>query len=306
MSLQAFDFCGLFFASAVARCRIGAGELESSWQGPLRLQCGAAPLHSSRSKRRLAMRAGERPHLKIANTPTSKASCRSAATVLIKPVGRSGPTLKMDLASFSNSLIRLIQVHGPWIISVVVALESAGVPLPGETILVAAALLAATTNQIDIAVIVAAAAAGAIVGDGIGYMVGRRFGLPLLRKHGRYIRLDENRLLIGRYLFFRYGNAVVFFGRFIAVLRMFAALLAGANSMPAARFFFFNITGGICWACLFGFGAYEVGTEIYKISEVLMLVSLGLFIAAGFALSIIIRRYEIVLLRRAERALPDR
>jgi membrane protein DedA with SNARE-associated domain len=75
----------------------------------------------------------------------------------------------MDIASFSSSLIRLIQVHGPWIISVVVALESAGVPLPGETILVAAALLATTTNQIDIAVVVAAAAAGAIVGDGIGY-----------------------------------------------------------------------------------------------------------------------------------------
>src|ERR1700757_5035701 len=212
----------------------------------------------------------------------------------------------MDLAAFSSSLIRLIQVHGPWIIAVVVALESAGVPLPGETILVAAALLAAATNQIDIAVVVAAAAAGAIVGDGIGYLVGRHFEMPLLRKYGRYIRLDENRLLIGRYLFFRYGSAVVFFGRFIAVLRMFAALLAGANSMPAGRFFFFNVTGGICWACLFGFGAYAVGTEVYKISETLSLVSLGLFVGAGTALSIMIRRYEIVLLRRAERALPDR
>ena len=69
----------------------------------------------------------------------------------------------MDLASFSSFLIRLIQVHGPWIISVVVALESAGVPLPGETILVAAALVAAATDQIDIVVVVAAAAAGAII-----------------------------------------------------------------------------------------------------------------------------------------------
>jgi membrane protein DedA with SNARE-associated domain len=191
----------------------------------------------------------------------------------------------MDLASFSNYLIGLIPVHGPWIICVVVALESAGVP---------------------IAVVVLAAAAGAIIGDGIGYTVGRRFGVPFLRKFGRYIRLNENRLLIGRYLFFRYGSAVVFFGRFMAVLRMFAALLAGANSMPAARFFFFNVTGGICWACLFGFGAYAIGTEIYKISEPLTLVSLGLFIAAGSAFSIIIRRYELVLLRQAERALPDR
>jgi membrane protein DedA with SNARE-associated domain len=208
---------------------------------------------------------------------------------------------KVDLAFVSGALIGLIQVHGPWIIAVVVALESAGVP-----ILVAAALLAATTNQIDIAVVVAAAAMGAIIGDGIGYTVGRRFGTPFLRKYGRYIRLDENRLLIGRYLCFRYGNAVVFFGRFVAVLRMFAALLAGANSMPAGRFFFFNVTGGICWACLFGFGAYAVGTEIFKISKALSLVSLGLFVVAGSAFSIVLRRYEIVLLRQAERELPDR
>jgi membrane protein DedA with SNARE-associated domain len=96
-------------------------------------------------------------------------------------------------------------------------------------------------------------------------MVGRRIGLPFLRRYGQYIRLDEDRLLIGRYLFFKYGNAVVFFGRFIAVLRMFAALLAGANGMPARRFFFFNITGGVCWASLFGFGTYAVGAGINKI-----------------------------------------
>jgi len=212
----------------------------------------------------------------------------------------------MDLASFSHYLIGLVQVYGPWIIFAIVALESAGVPLPGETILVGAALLAATTDQIDITVVVMAAAAGAIVGDGIGYTVGRRFGLGLLRKYGRYTRLDENRLLIGRYLFFQYGNAVVFFGRFIAVLRMFAALLAGANGMPAGRFFFFNITGGICWACLFGFGAYFVGAEIHKISATLSIVSLALFITAGSILSIVIRRYEVKLLRKAELALPDR
>src|ERR1700731_1379631 len=79
------------------------------------------------------------------------------------------------------------------------------------------------------------------------------------------------------------GNAVVFFRRFIAVLRMFAALLADANCMPAGRFFFFNMTGRVCWACLFGFGAYTVGAEIYKISGILSVISLGLCIAAGYA-----------------------
>ena len=211
----------------------------------------------------------------------------------------------MEHTSLSDALISLIPTYGPWIIFGIVALESAGVPLPGETILVAAALLAATTGQISIVVVVLASAGGAIVGDGIGYMVGRRFGLPLIRRYGRYIRLDENRLLIGRYLFFRYGNVVVFFGRFVAVLRMFAALLAGANSMPAGRFFFFNITGGVCWACLFGFGAYAVGAEIYTISGTLTVISLGLFIATGFALSIFMRRNEVTLRRRAELALQN-
>jgi membrane protein DedA with SNARE-associated domain len=188
---------------------------------------------------------------------------------------------KMEFTSLSDALISLIPTYGPWIIFGIVAFESAGVPLPGETILVAAALLAATTGRINIVVVALAAATGAIVGDGIGYMVGRRIGLPFLRRYGRYIRLDEDRLLIGRYLFFQYGNAVVFFGRFVAVLRMFAALLAGANSMPARRFFFFNLTGGVCWASLFGFGTYGVGAGINKIYGTLSVISLGLFIAAG-------------------------
>jgi membrane protein DedA with SNARE-associated domain len=211
----------------------------------------------------------------------------------------------MELNSLSDALIWLIPIYGPWIIFGIVALESAGVPLPGETIVVAASLLAATTGQINILTVVLAAAAGAIVGDGIGYIIGRRFGSPFLRRYGRYVHLDEDRLLIGRYLFFRYGSAVVFFGRFIAVLRMFAALLAGANSMPAGRFFFFNVTGGICWACLFGFGAYALGGKIYEISGMLSVISLGLFIAAAYVLSIFIRRNEVTLRRRAEVTLSD-
>jgi membrane protein DedA with SNARE-associated domain len=211
----------------------------------------------------------------------------------------------MEFNSLSDALISLIPIYGPWIIFGIVALESAGVPLPGETIVVAASLLAATTGQINILTVVLAAAAGAIVGDGIGYIIGRRFGSPFLRRYGRYVHLDEDRLLIGRYLFFQYGSAVVFFGRFIAVLRMFAALLAGANSMPARRFFFFNVTGGICWACLFGFGAYALGGKIYEISGMLSVISLGLFIAAAYVLSIFIRRNEVALRRRAEVTLSD-
>jgi membrane protein DedA with SNARE-associated domain len=105
----------------------------------------------------------------------------------------------VEFVSLFDVLINLIPIYDPWIIFGLVALESAGVPLPGETILLAAALLVATTGQIKIVVVVAAAAAGAIVGDGVGYMVERRLGLPFLRRYGRYIRLDEDRMPIGRY-----------------------------------------------------------------------------------------------------------
>src|SRR5258706_3708796 len=104
----------------------------------------------------------------------------------------------MEHTSLSDALISLIPTYGPWIIFGIVALESAGVPFPGETILVAAALLAASTGQINIVVVVLAAAAGAIVGDGTGYLVGRGIGLPFLLKYGHYIRLHRDPLLICR------------------------------------------------------------------------------------------------------------
>ncbi len=84
---------------------------------------------------------------------------------------------------------------------------------------------------------------------------------------------------------------------------MFSALLAGANGMPAARFLLFNVADGICWACLFGFRAFALRAEIYKISGMLSVISLGPFIAAGYAFSIFVRRNEPALHRRAVEAL---
>jgi len=90
---------------------------------------------------------------------------------------------------------------------------------------------------------VVAAAAGGIVGDNFGYWAGRRFGRPLLQRYGRKVHLDRRRLKLGEYLFRRYGSAMVFFGRFVALLRALAALLAGANRMPWGRFLVFKTHG---------------------------------------------------------------
>jgi membrane protein DedA with SNARE-associated domain len=125
-------------------------------------------------------------------------------------------------------------------------LESMGLPFPSEGVLVTAAVIAGSQSQPSLASLILAAASGAIIGDNVAYWIGRKAGVPLLRRFGEYIRLDERRLRLGRYLFLRYGGRIVFLGRFVSVLRTFAALLAGVNHMPIARFVFANALGGLC------------------------------------------------------------
>jgi membrane protein DedA with SNARE-associated domain len=156
--------------------------------------------------------------------------------------------------------------YGYVAIFIVVMLESAGVPLPGETILVSAAAFAGNRHSLDIHYVVAAAAGGAIVGDNIGFWVGREFGTPLLSRWGYLIGLDEQKRKLGQYLFARHGGKIVFFGRFVALLRAFAALLAGANGLSPLRFFVFNAAGGIVWATLFGVGGFVLGEGIRRIA----------------------------------------
>ncbi|MGH6728440.1 MAG: DedA family protein [Pseudolabrys sp.] len=179
--------------------------------------------------------------------------------------------------------------------------ESAGVPLPGEAALVSAAVYAGTTHRLDIGLVILAAASAAILGDNLGYWFGRRFGFAFLHRYGPYVRLTEPRLKIGQLLFQKHGGKVVFFGRFTALLRTYAALLAGANRFPAGRFFIWNASGGITWAVVFGLGSYYFGWSIEYLAGPL---SIGLFVAAilgGIALYFLFKKHEAALLIEAER-----
>lgn len=109
----------------------------------------------------------------------------------------------------------------------VVMLESAGIPVPGETILVSAAIYAGTRHGMDIRYVSAAAAGGAIVGDNIGFWVGREFGYPLLEKWGHIVGLDAIKRTLGRILFARYGGSIVFFDAELAIGAILAACAAG-------------------------------------------------------------------------------
>jgi membrane protein DedA with SNARE-associated domain len=178
-------------------------------------------------------------------------------------------------------IVHLVSTYGYWAIFFVVSLESAGIPLPGETVLVGAAIYAGQTGGLAIERVILAAAAGAIVGDNIGYWVGREFGTGLLERHGHYIGVTPQKLRLGQYLFMRWGGWIVFVGRFIALLRMLAAVLAGANRLEPGRFFLFNATGGLLWAHVFGLGGYYLTSAFTRIEgpfafAAFVLVALGI------------------------------
>jgi membrane protein DedA with SNARE-associated domain len=205
----------------------------------------------------------------------------------------------MDLLSASE-IARLVAAYGYGAIAVVVGLESMGLPLPGETVLVVAALYAGTTQQLDVGGVVAAAAAGAIVGDNVGYWLGREFGYLLLLRYGPHVGIRAAQVKVGQYLFLRHGGKVVFFGRFVALLRVLAAALAGANRMGWARFIVANAAGGVVWASVFGFGAYLMGDQVRRLSGLAGTVLLIGGIAGFVIAAALIRRHHRHLEAQAE------
>jgi membrane protein DedA with SNARE-associated domain len=191
--------------------------------------------------------------------------------------------------------------YGYLVVFLLVMIESIGVPVPGETALIAAALYAGSTGKLQIWWVIAVAIAGAIVGDNIGYSIGRYGGAKLLLRYGHKVRLHEGRLKIGIWLFRRHGGKVVFWGRFVSILRTWAAFLAGANHMAWPRFLAFNAAGGIVWATLYGVVYYVFGDALRRLSTTID-TTIGV---ASFALLIAFviwtRRKEAELQQRAER-----
>jgi membrane protein DedA with SNARE-associated domain len=162
----------------------------------------------------------------------------------------------------THTLDHLLAQYGYAAVLVFVMIESLGVPFPGETMVIAAAIYAGSTHHLAVVLIWASAAAGAIVGDNIGFAIGHYGGYTLLRRYGSKLRLNEAKLKVGRLIFDRHGGKVVFFGRFVSILRTYAAFLAGTNRMRYPRFVAFNAAGGIVWAGIYAFGFYYVGSAL--------------------------------------------
>src|SRR5260370_38941292 len=205
--------------------------------------------------------------------------------------------------SFVHHLHDFVANYGYLAVFIIVGLESAGVPMPGETALVSAAIYAGE-GGLDIKWVIASAALAAILGDNAGYWVGRDFGFPLVLKYGRYIRLDEARLKLGQYMFQRPGGKIMFFGRFVAVLRAFAALLAGINRLAWPRFFLFNALGGVVWASIFGIGGFLLGHAFEHYAKPVGVAALVCAIIGGGPAGRLIALPETPPAARAQAPLP--
>ena len=198
----------------------------------------------------------------------------------------------------------LLATYGYLVVFAFVALESVGLPLPGETALIAAGVYAGTTHHLDIAVVALVAAVAAVLGDNVGYLLGRRGGARLVVRFGRRVGLTPVRLKVGRYLFARHGGKVVFFGRFVTVLRTFAAFFAGLNGMRRGRFVVANAVGGVLWAGLCAYGAYALGNAATQVGTFLLIGGIAVTASALVTMAVALKHSMRRLEERAEAAFP--
>jgi membrane protein DedA with SNARE-associated domain len=186
-----------------------------------------------------------------------------------------------------------------------VALEAAGVPLPGETVLVLAAGYAGHTGHFSLLALILVAVGAAMIGDNLGYAIGRYGGWPVLRRFGRFLHVHDSDLKVGRLLFERYGGHVVFLGRFVSILRTYAAFLAGTNHMRWRRFLVWNGAGGTIWAVAWTTTAYLLGARLSQVSGVVQWVVLGAAGLLAVVAMVLIRRRWVRLRVAAEAAYPE-
>jgi membrane protein DedA with SNARE-associated domain len=189
----------------------------------------------------------------------------------------------------------LLNQWGYLAIILAIIADSLGVPIPGEVMLLLAAVYAGATHHLSLPLIAGSAALGAVVGDNFTYTLGRRGGYPLLRRYGRFVHLEQRRLKIGEYLFRRYGGVVVWAGRLIPVLHIWTAVLAGTNRMPWPRFALANAIGAIVWATGLSLIGYSFGSAALHVG--------GIIAGAAVPLAIVIAGIVVLLLRANERRL---
>jgi membrane protein DedA with SNARE-associated domain len=183
-----------------------------------------------------------------------------------------------------------------YLLPALIGLESMGVPSPGETALVLAAVLA-SQGKLDIWLVIVIAAASAITGDNIGYLLGRHFGREVLTSRGPFHERRAKVIAIGDRYFEKHGAKTVFIGRWVALIRFATAWLAGINGMRYSTFLFWNALSGSLWALAYGLAGYYGGNAVAHVLERVGIVAAGVLIALFIGAAVLVKLRE----RRAHR-----
>jgi membrane protein DedA with SNARE-associated domain len=182
--------------------------------------------------------------------------------------------------------------YGYWTIAIALLLENAGIPVPGETILLFASFLAYSERELHLPIIIVVAIAACTLGDNLGYAIGRRGGRPLLVRYQHIFRIRDKTIARGERLFARYGAVTVFFARFIFGMRIIAGPLAGVLHMEWKRFVLFNFLGAVVWVTVISLVGYIFGSQWEVLLRIVGRVKFGFAIVLAVAILVLWWRYR--------------
>lgn len=182
--------------------------------------------------------------------------------------------------------------HGYWTLAITLLLENAGVPLPGETILLFASFLAFQQHELNLGLIVLVGTLACTLGDNLGYWIGYHGGRPLLHHYQKFFRMSDQRIERGEKLFERFGPVTVFFARFVFGMRVIAGPLAGVLRMQWRRFVLFNFLGAALWVTVISSVGYFFGQHWHRLLRIVGDANAVVFVAAVLIVAYLWRRYR--------------
>lgn len=202
----------------------------------------------------------------------------------------------MNIANVTD----LVREYGYAAVGLGVFVVSAGIPVPGGELFVAAAVYASQTHKLDIGLLVLVAAAGATGGGVAGFGIGYWGGAPILQRYGKRVGLGPARLRLGQFLFRKHGGKIVFLIRFMPVLAPFGGVLAGVNRMPWGRFLLFDALGGVAWSAVLGFAVYLFGEAFSAVGRPLGIAGVVVAVVLAIVGARYLKRHEAGLQAQAD------
>jgi membrane protein DedA with SNARE-associated domain len=207
--------------------------------------------------------------------------CVTQLSALYNELGKSKAPSQIPMDRIFDLLRAYFHSHGYWTVAGALLLENAGIPVPGETILLFASFLASSERQLHLPWIIVVGTAACTLGDNLGYFIGHRGGRPLLNRWKYLFRIKEAHIQRGERLFERFGPATIFFARFVFGMRIIAGPLAGVLLMPWKQFVLFNFLGAALWVTVISSVGYFFGRHWEALLQVIRDVNLGILIGLG-------------------------